>query len=250
MARKILILMVISFWAVMTGLFIKTHYLVHRGEHRTAQPVLLDSAYRMGVYYGTKRIGEFHFSAYPWGEYPDRGYRLLSNLDLKYPLIGEAYITGQTLTDENLSLQEFQYSLRYKLKMFDEQDVRLRGTVQDGKLLLKVRWGTMEKSFEMPAEEGISLYDPITPWIVGGKFHLGREYTVDVLNRLTQRRQVAMIKVLRRKRILFEGKEIPGYEVETSVGDLKSMFWIGRDGRIYRMNSPVGFSLVREALTP
>ena len=56
------------------------------------------------------------------------------------------------------------------------------------------------------------------------------------------------MKVLRRRKISFQEKEIPGFEVETTVGDMKSTFWIGRDGKLYRMESPVGFSLVREPI--
>jgi len=248
MARKLLILTVISFWALTTGLFLKKQYFVHKGAYDGLRPALLDPEYRMGVYYGQERIGEFRFNAYPAGDYPHEGYRLISSLHLEYPLIGEAHITGESLTDEKLFLREFSYYLRYKLKMFDEQDARLEGSLQNGKLLLKVKWGTFDKTFEMPAQQGISLYDPITPWIVGGKFRPGHEYSVEVLNRFTRRQQVANVKVLRRRKIFFQEKEIPGFEVETTVGDMKSTFWIGRDGKLYRMESPVGFSLVREPI--
>ncbi|NQT81638.1 hypothetical protein HQ563_01340 [bacterium] len=248
MARKFLILMVISFWALMTGLFVKKQYFFRKDARDGARSALLDPEYSMGIYYGPNRIGEFRFNAYPWGDYADEGYRLVSSLHLKYPLVGEAHITGESFTDRELFLRKFSYYLRYKLKMFDEQNARLEGSLQDGKLFLKVKWGTYDKTFEMPAQEGISLYDPITPWIVGGKFRPGREYTVEVFNRLTRTRQLARVKVIRRREIPFEGKEIPGFEVETTVADLKSIFWIGQDGKVYRMESPVGFSLVRESV--
>lgn len=240
--------MVIGFWALMTGLFVKTHYFFHRDAYDGSKPTIVDPEYRMGVYYGEKRIGEFWFKAYPWGAGPEKGYRLTSGLHVGYPLIGEAHVTGESYTDEKLFLREFNYSLRCKLKMFDEQDARLEGKVQADKLLLKVKWGTFDKTFEMPAEEGISLYDPITPWIVGGKFRPGHEYTVEVLNRFTRTREVARVKVLRRRKIFFEGRAVRGFEVETTVGDLKSVFWVGEDGKVYRMESPVGFSLVREPI--
>jgi len=251
MARKLLILMVISFWALMAGLFVKKYYFFDRDAPDASKPAILDPEYRMGVYYGRKRIGEFHFNSYRWGSHPDKGYRLVSSLHLDYSPIGEAHITGESYTDEKLFLQKFDYYLRYKLKMFDEQGARLEGSVQNGKLILKVKWstGTFQRSFEMPVKEGVSLYDPITPWIIGGKFRPGREYTVEVFNRFTRSRQRAQVKVLRKRTIRFQGKEIPGFEVETRVGDLRSIFRIGRDGRVYRMESPVGFSLVREPVT-
>ncbi len=248
MARKLLILMVISFWALMTGLFIKNHYSFRQDAHHISKPALLDPEYRMGVYYGEKRIGEFRFNAYPLLDYPDEGYRLATSLHLKYSPIGEAHITGHSLTDKRLLLREFNYYVRYKLKMFDEQNARLVGSLHDGKLVLRVKWGTFDRTFEMPAGEGISLYDPITPWIVGGEYRPGREYTVEVLNRFTRTRQLAKVKVLSEKKIHFQGKEIPGFEVETTVGEMKSTFLLGREGKLYRMESPVGFSLVREPI--
>jgi hypothetical protein len=246
MARKLLILMVISFWALMTGLFIKKHYSLRQNPRHVSKPAVLDPEYRMGVYYGEKRIGEFRFNAFPLLDRPDGGYRLLTSLHLNYAPVGEAHITGHSVTDERLLLQGFNYHVRYKLRMFDEQDAKLEGSLQSGKLVLRVEWGTFDRTFEMPAREGISLYDPITPWIVGGEYRPGREYTVEVLNRFTRGRQIAKVKVLCERKIDFEGKEIPGFEVETTVGELKSSFLVGRDGKVYRMESPVGFSLVRE----
>jgi hypothetical protein len=133
--------------------------------------------------------------------------------------------------------------------MFDEQNAGLEGKVREGVLALTIKWGTFQRTIELPAREGVSLYDPITPWIVGGDFHPGREYTVEVFNRFTQRPERAVVKVLREKQIAFEGREIAGFEVETAVGDLKSVFWMGRNGKVYRMESPVGFSLIREPIS-
>jgi len=242
-------MMVVSFWALMAGLFVKTYYLFDKGAYGSAGAVLLDKECRMGVYYGGKRIGEFNFSAYPRQDERSKGYRLVSRLGLEYAPIGEAYVSGESLTDEKLFLREFSYYLRYELKMFGEQDARLEGRVQGDRLLFKVKWGNFEKAFNMPAEDGISLYDPITPWIFRGKLRPGDEYTVGVLNRLTRRHQLARVKVLRKIKIPFEGKEVSGFEVETTVEDLKSIFWVGGDGKVYRMESPVGFSLVREPIT-
>lgn len=248
MARKFSILMAITFWVLMTGLFVKKHYFVQRGISQASKPVVFDPEYRMGVFYGGERIGEFSYNAYPWADDSNKGYRAVSSLHLEYSPVGEAHITGESYMDTKLSLQRFKYRLRYKLEMFDEQDARLEGEVRDGRLSLTVKWGTFEKTLELPAKEGISLYDPITPWIVGGELRPGREYTVEVFNRFTRRPERAVVKVLREKQISFDGKKIPGFEVETTVGDLKSTFRIGRDGKVYRMESPVGFSLVREPM--
>lgn len=250
MVRKSLILLVIAFWASMTGLFIKKQYFSRTGAQGAGSEVLLDPEYRMGVYYGQERIGEFRFNSEPRAGSSQKGYRLVSSLHLKYAPVGEAHITGESFIDEKLCLQNFRYYLKYKLKMFDEQDARLDGSLEKGKLLLKVKWGRFERSFEMPAQEGISLYDPITPWIVGERFRAGQEYTINVLNRFTRTPQLAKVKVLRRKRIVFQGETIPGFEVEATVEDLKSSFWVGRDGKVYRMESPLGFSLVREPAIP
>jgi len=249
MTRKLLILMVITFWALMTGVFIKTNYFFHRSTRDTKGPGLLDPEYRMGVYYGQKRIGEFRFSSYPWTDSVEKGYRLVSSIHLNYSPVGEAHINGECFTDEKLFLQKFEYYIKYNFKMLDEQDARLEGALKGGKLRLKLRWGTFERSFEVSAPGGISLYDPVTPWMVGEKFRPGQEYTIRVLNRFTTSPQLAKVRVLRRKRIVFQEETIPGYEVETTVGDLKSVFWIGRDGKVYRMESPLGFSLVREPIT-
>jgi len=248
MARKLFILMVIAFWALMTGLFVQKHYLFNRTTYEAEGHSFLDPEYRMGIYYGHERIGEFQFHCYPWSDVVERGYRLASSLHLKYPPVGEAHITGESFTDEQLALRKFEYYLNCRLTMLDEQEARLEGTVEKGKLKLRLTWGALAKLFEIPVLGNISLYDPITPWIVGERFRLGQEYSVEVFNRFTRRPQVATVRVLRSKRIPFEGHEVPGYEVEAIVEDFKSLFWIGKDGRVYRMESPLGFSLVREPL--
>jgi hypothetical protein len=248
MARRLLILMVITFWALMTGIFIKRNYLFEGSASEGQTHGLLDPEYRMGVYYGEHRIGEFRFNSYPWTDAVERGYRLVSGIHLDYPPVGEAHINGESFTDEKLFLRKFEYYIKYKLKMIDEQDVRLEGIVKEGKFRLTLKLASIERSFEMPAPGGISLYDPVTPWIVGKKFRPGREYTVQVLNRFTRSPQIAKVRVLRSKRITFGEETIAGYEVEATVGDLKSLFWMGRDGKVYRMESPLGFVLVREPI--
>ena len=249
MVRKLFILLVVASWALMTGLFVQKHYLSRRMPEGEQGRSLLDPEYRMGIYYGRERIGEFQFRCYPWSDEVGRGFRLSSSLHLSYPPVGEAHITGDSFTDEHLVLRRFEYYLNCRLNMLEEQQGRLQGKVEKGTLSLQLTWGSFARSFEMPAPGNISLYDPITPWIVGEKFHLGQEYSVEVLNRFTRRPQVATIRVLRRKTIPFQGREVSGYEVETVVEDLKSLFWIGEDGRMYRMESPLGFSLVREPLS-
>ena len=250
MTRKILILTIIAFWALMTGLFIKKQLLV-RGE--TCLPpnlAVLDPEYLMGVYYGKERIGEFRFNSFSQTDDSGKGYRLVSSLWLKYGPIGEAHISGESFADEKLTLRTFRYRLKCKLKMLDEQDATLDGKLEGDKLIVNVKWGTFERSLEMPSEGGMSLYDPITPWIVGEKFQPGQEYTLKVFNRLTRRPQLAKVKVLGRRMIRFQGETVPGFELEATVEDLKSTFWIGRDGKVYRMESPLGFSLVRETSVP
>ncbi len=248
MARRLLILMVITFWALMIGMFIKSNYLSRTTSYEAQTGRLFDPEYRMGVYYDQHRIGEFRFNAYPWTDTVEKGYRLVSSIHLNYPPVGEAHISGESFTDERLLLQKFEYYINYKLQMFNQQDARLEGTVEQGKLRLNLNWATFEKSFEMPAPGGISLYDPVTPWMLGQRFRPGREYTVRVLNQFTRNPQVARVRVLQRKRIVFQGETISGYEVDAMVGDLKSVFWIGEDGKVYRMESPLGFTLVREPL--
>lgn len=246
MARKLFILMVIAFWGLMTGLFVQKHYLFNRPSYEPEGRAFLEPEYSMGIYYGQERIGDFQFQCYPWTDVAERGYRQTSSLHLNYPQVGEAHITGESFTDEELVLRKFEYYLNCRLTMLEKQEGRIQGRVEKGKLRLRLTWGSFSRSFELPAPGNISLYDPITPWIVGEKFHLGKEYTVEVLNRFTRRPQVARVRVLRKKAIPFEGREVPGYEVETIVEDFTSRFWVGRDGKVYRMESPLGFSLVRE----
>lgn len=248
MARKPFILLVIAFWALMTGLFVQKHYRLQRPSYEPGRRSFLDPEYRMGIYFGQERIGEFQFHCYPWTDVVEKGFRLTSSFHLNYPPIGEAHITGESFTDEQLVLRNFEYYLNCRLTMLEEQEGRLQGRVEKGKLSLRFAWGSFARSFEMPAPEDISLYDPITPWIVGGEFRLGQEYTLEVLNRFTHRTQTARVRVLGKKVIPFEGQEVPGYEVETIVEDLKSLFWIGKDGKVYQMESPLGFSLLREPL--
>jgi hypothetical protein len=250
MARKLLILTVVTFWALMTGLFIQKQYVVYERARNPDRRRLLDPNYHMGIYYDNQRIGEFHFNSYPRVDSPGGGYRLVSSLHLAYPDVGEAHITGESLTDNKLLLDEFRYYVKYRLKMFDEQDARVEGTVKGGKLGCSVQWGTFEKSFETAAPEGISLYDPITPWIVDGKLRPGRRYTVEVFNRFSRRSELAKVKIIRAVNASFQGERVPAYEVETVVADMKSTFIIGRDGKIYRMESPLGFSLLREPPIP
>ncbi len=247
MVRKLAVSAVIVFWALMTGFFIQRHLVTERDLRASGRRVILDPEYLMGVFYGEARIGEFRFNSYPWTDNVETGYRLVSTIHLRYAPVGEAHITGESFADHSLLLKKFEYYLKYNLTMLGEQEARLEGTLQKGKLLMKVKWGTFERRFAVPAKEGISLYDPITPWIVGEKFRPGQEYTVRVLNRFTRSPQVAKVRVMGKKRILFEEAPIQVFDVETVVGDLKSTFWVGQDGKVYRMESPLGFSLVRES---
>jgi hypothetical protein len=250
MARKLLTPMVIVFWALMTSLFIKEHLFIATEGSRPPSNALLDPEYLMGVYYGKERIGEFRSNSFPETEDSTKRFRNVTSLRLNYPAVGEAQITGESFADEKLNLRSFHYRLKCKLNMLEEQDATLDGKVEDGKLLLNVKWGSFQRSLQVPCEDGISLYDPITPWILGDKFQPGHEYTVKVFNRLTRKPQLAKVKVLGRKNIQFQGETIPGCEVEAVVEDLKSTFVIGHDRKIYRMESPFGFSLVREPFVP
>jgi hypothetical protein len=248
--RTVVKIGVVLIWGAVMGLLAHRTYLQPQALKITpaiAREGLKAGEEWWGVYWKGEKIG---FGATDQEMQGDR-IVVKEQLWLKLAVLGAPQniqqILEYTLT-ETFALESFRFSLHSGLFPF-----QLAGRVQADpggssrkRMMLKMQSGGKDQELE--------IYLPEAPFILGQtKLHFmsqglekGKKYRVPVFDpaSMSSAEMIAEVESLDRLRIGKEEREL--YRVRQEFKGIEVKSWIDRNGQLWKEESPMGFTLVRE----
>jgi hypothetical protein len=200
-----------------------------------------------GVYWKGEKIG---FGA---TEQEMQGDRIVvkEQLWLKLAVLGVPQniqqILEYTLT-ETFALESFRFSLQSGLFPFQLAG-RIRGDPGGSsrkRMTLKMQSGGKEQELEVYLPEAPFILGQTKLYFVSQGLEKGRKYRVPVFDpaSMTSAEMIAEVEGLDRLRIGKEEREL--YRVRQEFKGIEVKSWIDRNGQVWKEESPMGFTLIRE----
>lgn len=123
--------------------------------------------------------------------------------------------------------------------------IAFEGRIEDGRLVAEVRTAGEQIPVEFSVGDSFSLSPDFTADLDVNQMTVGGTYTTESFDPLAMSKSTMRIRVLREERIEAYGMEYDTKVLEIDTGMMRTLVWISGDNELVRMQTPVGFNLVK-----
>lgn len=241
------------FWAAMMAALVKRELLpawtsaepVDYGSLLSSNEVSRQS--RMAIYFRDARIGRVETQVH---RTRDGGIELCSNTTLSLAELGPPLLAAVGKVRTGLIIQSGRDGglRRFDFYVHEPLDVCVRGATEGGRLRLTTQFEDGQ------ASETLVDYDPrmilanaFSPFLGLHNLRVGKQWRFASLDPLTRQMKVVTVTVTGRETLDLGGEQTDAFVLTSEYGSLQVRSWVAPDGVVLRMETPYGFSLVREA---
>jgi hypothetical protein len=242
---------IVLVWGLMMGLLADRTFLQPQALKITpaiAREGLQEGEDWWGAYWKGEKIG------FGVTDHEARGDRIAvkEQLWLKLSVLGIPQNIQQTLEytlTETLTLESFRFSLKsglFPFQLAGRLQADPRGSSRK-RMVLKIQSGGREQEQEIYLAEAPFILGQTKLHFVSQGLEEGKKYRIPVFDpaSMSSAEMIAVVEVLDRLKI--GGKERELYRVRQEFRGMEVKSWIDRNGRIWKEESPLGFTLVRES---
>ena len=233
-------------WAVAFGI----HIL--RNAPRKASATILDATSpaeagitQRGVFYLGNRIGFVRERFTPLKE----GARAEQEGQFTLNILGQERqmdISGSATVGAGGELDEFSFRLTTASDR-SPFETEVKGKVEGQELVLDIRSGSSSRTERRQLEEPLVLPLNLHRSLASKGLASGQEYRLRLLDPMTLTEGEAEITVLEREIVRWGGREEEAFRIRSRFAGLSTTAWINADGEILKEETPLGWTLIKEA---
>lgn len=235
-------------WAVLVGVHLARSYtpvevtsLVDLSAATGAEAELT----QRGIFYRGARIGYIREQLTPL----DTGYLVEQKGDLTLTLLGHErrmQMEGSARTGEKGELVEFEFGLRTSSRR-SPFETTVRGRVEGDELLLTIDSGRSERTERRTLDEPIVLPLNLYYSLASNGFTPGVTYRVRLFDPMTLSDGEATIAVKETEVVRWGGREEEAFRLQTTFSGLTTTTWVNERGEVLQEETPLGWTLRKEA---
>jgi len=255
--RRLVRVLVVGFWLVMMGTLVRQWVLEVRpefvpGTYRSALTrERHNHQWRMGVYLpmeaGLTRVGHTQ-TVYTYMRETGR-YKIHNSTKVEFPLPsllpgipGRFELDTTTWVSPKYELQQITIQLKSDLA-----DLDCRGTVTDGRLVLHPRVdGQPMDPYEIDLPSGEMVSQGLSRLMSLPPLAEGMRWTTVVVNPLTMRPSVVEMAVLRREKLVWEGREVDTHVLDILSPPMAARAWVSLSGEVLKEKTLFDLTLIKE----
>jgi len=222
---------------------IMIHYTpvrVHRIPYTSRVPDALFEAQWMGAYFQGEKIGY----AYRKITDSDDGYEISERLKVRLKMMGvdkDVETALDAYTDRLFKLVSFSFRLS------SDVDMHVTGKIVGKMLFITVKTGDVTSTKKIHLKEHPYMNLSIVPYVLRKGLQSGDQMTIPIISPLDMSQEYINVKVLGEDSLMSMGKMRHVYKLKASFKGIETMTWLTSSGAVLREDSPLGFSLVKEA---
>jgi len=229
-----------------------TTHLWRSWDSASASALALDSlapteagVTQRGVFYRGSRIGFVRERFEPQGE----GARAEQEGRFRLNILGrerELHIAGTATVGAGNRLQEFTFRLT-TVSDRSPFETLVSGKVEEDELVLEISSGGGSRTERRPLQEPIVLPLNLHRSLATQGLEPGQTYRVRLLDPMTLTEGDAEIKVLEKEVVHWGGQEEEAFRIQSRFAGLVTTAWIDASGDILKEETPLGWTLLKEA---
>lgn len=230
------------------GILIKRHYF-SRKSVPISKEVLLTSSPKllgetkdewMGIYYKGDKIGYSNKVL----EKLKEGYKISEIAFLTISLLQtprEVHIKSIAFLKDDFTLNSFDFSVKSENVGF-----HVKGEIKGGVLSLKLKTGqeTREENVKLEKIPHLSINLPF--YLAQMELKKGDSFFWPFFDPSTLSESNILVEVLDEEPFAFNNEVVNVYKVKETYSGLTFFSWMGKDGTIFKEESPLGFILLKE----
>jgi len=241
--KKYLYIIIAVLWVVTMTALIMKHYVpegLRRISDTSPLPDALFAEQWMGAYFKGEKIG---YSYRKITEISD-GYKISDRLKVRLRMMGvekdiETIIDAHT--DRLFKLASF--SCRFS----SDVNMHATGKVEGRNLFITMKIGDLTSTKKIHLTEHPYMNLSIVPNILRNGLTSGKTITIPVINPIDMSQEHIKVEVLGEDTLMSMGKRRHAYKLRGSFKGIETLMWLTNNGEVLREDSPMGFSLVKEA---
>jgi len=253
MRRRLVVLGVVGFWAVMMATLVRRWIL-------EVKPQLIPGTYRsvltaerrnyqqrMGIYIregsGLKRVG---YTQTVFLYHDDGRYSIHNTTRMRVPVAGLLPKPAACDIDTSILIGK-NHGLERLTMRLDSGVLRAkcRGIAVKGKLVLKTQIDGAERVQEVPLPQGGMVTQSLSPLLALPPLKVNQRWSMTIVDPLTFQASEVEVEVLRREPLEWEGETRDTHVVAIRYGDLSTLGWVSRDGEVLKEQLPI-LTLIKE----
>ena len=172
------------------------------------------------------------------------GYKISERLKVRLRMMGvEKGI--ETLLDAHTD-RLFKL-LSFSLRFSSDVNMHATGRVEGSTLFVTVKMGDVTSTRKIHLTEHPYLNISIAPYMLRNGLTAGKTIIIPVINPVDMSQEHIHIKVLGEDTLMSMGERRHVYKLKGSFKGIETMMWLTNKGEVLREDTPLGFSLVKEA---
>jgi hypothetical protein len=246
--RFLSIAIVVS-WALLLGMHISRSYARRDGGDLidlTPSTSAADAELtQRGVFYRGAKIGFIRERLTPL----ENGYRAEQTGDLTLTVLGRERrmkMEGSAETGSSGELREFSFRLSTSSRQSPFETTVL-GKIEGDELELTIRSPRSERTERRPLEAPIVLPLNLYYSLAARGWTTGESYRVRLFDPMTLSEGEATIDVKEREVVRWGGREEEAHRLETTFAGLTTTAWVNESGEVLQEETPLGWTLRKEA---
>ncbi|HSF15638.1 MAG TPA: transglutaminase-like domain-containing protein [Vicinamibacteria bacterium] len=198
-----------------------------------------------GIFYRAARIGFIRERFTPL----DDGFRAEQTGELTLTLLGrerQVSIRGFAETGAGGRLREFQYGLTTasRRSLFE---TTVDGRIDGNELVLTITSGGSERSERRSLDEPIVLPLNLYYSLASRGWTAGETYRLRLFDPMTLSEGEVLVEVKEPEIVRWGGREEEAYRLTTTFAGLETTTWVNERGEILQEETPLGWTLIKEA---
>ncbi|MEK6581429.1 MAG: transglutaminase domain-containing protein [Nitrospirota bacterium] len=242
--RKISYAGIFIFWFVTMAVLLFRHYGLNQNiapaAYKTVIPDELLEEQWMGVYYKGEKIGYAGRKI----EKKDEGYKVSELLKMRLNVMDtqkEIETITNAFLDSGLRLKSFDFTLKSDANMI------IRGRVEDKNLNVEIETPGAKSEKVIRLKDSLSLNLSVIPDILKQGLKTGKKFTMAIIDPATLTQENMFIEVTGKGPITAMGIKQDAFKVKGEFKGTEFFMWLTEKGEVLREESPMGFTLIKEA---
>lgn len=242
--RKISYAGIFIFWFVTIAVLLFRHYGLNQNiapaAYKAVIPDELLGEQWMGVYYKGEKIGYAGRKI----EKKDEGYKVSELLKMRLNVMDtqkEIETITNAFLDSGLRLKSFDFTLKSDANMI------IRGRVRDKNLNVEIETPGAKSEKVIRLKDAPALTLSVIPDILRQGLKTGRKFTMAIIDPATLTQESMFIEVTGRELINAMGIKQNAFKVKGAFKGTEFLMWLTEKGEVLREESPMGFTLIKEA---
>jgi hypothetical protein len=198
-----------------------------------------------GVYYRGSRIGFMREKLVPDGD----GVRAEQEGRFTLNVMGRKRVIdlgGSASLSRGGKLEEFSYRLE-TMAGRSPFETEVSGRVEDGELILIIRTGDNEREERRSLAKPIVLPLNLYHALASQGLEAGKTFRLQLFDPMTLTEGEAEITVLEPEIVHWGGREERAFRLRSRFSGLATTAWVNEEGQLLKEETPLGWTLVREA---